>query len=43
MHNKLLGLVVIGGGGLHLYGVVTIPELCQAEAANVIEIVNALN
>ena len=43
MHNELLGLVVIGGSSLHLHGVVAIPELCQSEAANVIEIVNALN
>ena len=43
MHDELLGLGVVGGGCLHLHGVVAIPELCQSEAANVIEIVNALN
>ena len=43
VHDQLVCLGVIGGGGLHLHGVVAIPELCQAEAANVIEIVNALN
>ena len=41
VHNELLGLVVVGGGGLHLHGVVAVPELCQAEAADVIKIVNA--
>ena len=40
MHDELLRLVVVGGSGLHLHGVVAVAELCQAKAANVIEIVN---
>ena len=40
VHDELLRLVVVGGSGLHLHGVVAVSELCQAEAANVIEIVN---
>ena len=40
--DELLGLVVVGGGGLHLHGVVAVPELGQAEAADVIEIVDTL-
>ena len=42
VHDELLGLGVVGGCSLHLHGVVAVSELCQAEAANVIEIVNTL-
>ena len=40
--DELLGLVVVGGGGLHLHGVVAVPELGQTKTADVIEIVNTL-
>ena len=33
--NELLGLLVKGGGGLHVHGIVTVPQLSQADGRDV--------
>ena len=42
VHDELLGLGVVGGGGLHLHGVVAVAELGQPEAANILQIVDTV-
>ena len=42
MHDELLGLGVVGGGGFHLYGVVAVAELGQSEAANILQVVDTV-
>ena len=40
MHDELACIFIVGGCGLHLHGVVAIPELCEAEAANCLQAVD---
>ena len=42
VHDELLGLGVVGGGGLHLHGVVAVAELGQPEAANILQVVDTV-
>ena len=40
MHNELARIFIVSDCGLHLHSVVTIPELCETEAANCLQAVN---
>ena len=42
VHDELLGLGVVGGGSLHLHGVVAIAELGQPEAAHILQVVDTV-
>ena len=42
VHNELLGVGVVDGGGLHLHGVVAVSELGQPEAANILYVVDTV-
>ena len=42
MHDELLGLGIVGGGGFHLHGVVAVTELSQPEAANILQVVDTI-
>jgi hypothetical protein len=43
VYNKLFGLLVVGGGGLHLDRVVAVAQLREAEAAHVREVVHLVH
>ena len=42
INDELLGLGVVDGRGLHLDGVVAVTELREAEASDVVEVVDAV-
>ena len=42
VHDELISILVVGGCCLHLDGVVAVPELSEAKAANVCHVVDAL-
>lgn len=43
MNNKLFGLLIVGGGGLHLDRVVAVAQLSEAEAAHVRQVVHLVH
>jgi hypothetical protein len=43
VYNKLFSLLIVGSGGLHLYRVVAVAQLSEAEAAHVREVVHLVH